>query len=184
MGRMNHINGGFIGLNSMITRSTGKDEPEYLNSIMAFAQASAPTGWTKQTTYNDAMIRITNGTPTSGGSSGVSSILTNRSIYSSVGPFPVTIGPTTVSTAQMATHNHTVAASIINFGTLALAQAAVSVTRATSAISQPFSAPTLASGAPSVAAGAGHTHTGTSAVNISSPHNFAVKYMDVILAKY
>jgi hypothetical protein len=186
MGRINSLNGGWIGLNKITTVSAGGiEEPEYLNAIMAFSQASAPTGWTKETTTDDAIVRIVSGTPTTGGTQPVGTVFAPRNIYPSVGPFPITIGPTTVSTAQMAAHNHTMAPGVVNFGTLTLpGRAAVSVTRGFPGVTAPQAAPTLASGQPSVAAGTGHTHTGSATVNINSPFDFRVKYVDVILAKY
>lgn len=49
---------------------------------MAFQQTTVPTGWTKESsaTYNDAAIRLTTGTVSTGGSSGFTTVMTNRTI--------------------------------------------------------------------------------------------------------
>ena len=62
---------------------------------MLFQQTAAPTGWTKQTTHNDKVLRVVSGTPGSGGSV----------------PFSTFLGRTstdgvTLSTAHMPSHNH------------------------------------------------------------------------------
>src|SRR5262249_16495732 len=49
-------------------------------TIMPFGNATAPTGWTKSTSFDDAALRIVAGTPGSGGSNGFSSMFTNRTI--------------------------------------------------------------------------------------------------------
>ena len=68
---------------------------------MSFQQTSAPTGWTKDTTaaINDSMLRLVTGTASSGGT-------TAFSTWSAV----TATGATTLSTAQMPSHNHTATA--------------------------------------------------------------------------
>lgn len=67
-------------------------------TAMVFFQASAPTGWTKQTTHNDKAIRIVSGT---GGSSGGSSA------FSTVFGKTAT-DATTLTTSTIPAHTHTV----------------------------------------------------------------------------
>jgi hypothetical protein len=179
MGRLNHINGGFIGLNSIITKSTSSGkEPEYVNSIMAFAQASAPTGWTKQTTYNDYTMRVVSGVPSSGGTKSMSSVFTNNNIYNPVS-VPLTVASHTTSVTEMAPHAHPV--TIQPVPPQSLTRGGTTPTTVMFVTLNPTNGSTWN---PSVAAGAGHSHTASGTVSISSPYNFSIKYMDVILAKY
>lgn len=64
-------------------------------TLMLFQQTSAPTGWTKQTTYNDAALRIVSGTAGSGGSNAFSTVMAQT-----------VVGNTTISTATMPSHSH------------------------------------------------------------------------------
>ena len=64
---------------------------------MVFAQAAAPTGWTQDTSSNDAALRVVSG---SGGGTGGSAGFSAPS-HSLSG------GSTTLSTAQMPSHDHT-----------------------------------------------------------------------------
>lgn len=71
-------------------------------TVMLFQQTSAPTGWTKITTHNDKTLRVVSGTAGSGGSTAFTSVFASRSVTG-------TVGNTTLTTAQMPSHNHTVA---------------------------------------------------------------------------
>jgi hypothetical protein len=62
---------------------------------MLFQQSSAPTGWTKDTTFNDAALRVVNGSTSSGGTNGFSTVNAQTAV-----------GNTTLSTAQMPSHDH------------------------------------------------------------------------------
>lgn len=64
---------------------------------LVFNQTSAPTGWTKDTTaeLNDSIMRIVTGTVGSGGSTAFSTFNGQT-----------TVGATTLSTAQMPSHQH------------------------------------------------------------------------------
>ena len=65
---------------------------------LIFPQAAAPTGWTKVTTANDYALRIVSGTGGgTGGSVAFSSAFANGNA-----------GATTLSTAQIPSHNHNV----------------------------------------------------------------------------
>lgn len=65
-----------------------------------FFQAAAPTGWTQCTTYNDYAIRIVN---TAGGGTGGSVNFSTAFVNQSV---TGTVGATTLSLAQIPSHNH------------------------------------------------------------------------------
>ena len=62
---------------------------------MLFQQTAAPTGWTKQTTHNDKVLRVVSGTPGSGGVIAFSTFLGRTS----------TDG-VTLSTAHLPAHSH------------------------------------------------------------------------------
>ena len=70
-------------------------------TAMLFVQTAAPTGWTKSTTHNDKALRVVSGAASSGGSYTFSSTFVNGNA-----------GATTLSTAQMPSHSHT-----LNWGT-------------------------------------------------------------------
>ena len=66
-------------------------------SAMLFAQAAAPTGWTKQTTHNDKTLRVVSGS--GGGSGGVQAFSTVFGRTAS--------DASSLSIAQLAAHSHT-----------------------------------------------------------------------------
>jgi microcystin-dependent protein len=66
---------------------------------MLFVQSSAPTGWTKVTTYNDAALRVVSGTTGSGGATAFSTIF-------AAGGY--TTNAISLSTAQMPSHSHSI----------------------------------------------------------------------------
>jgi hypothetical protein len=53
---------------------------------MFYVQTSAPTGWTKITTFNDYALRLIAGTVSTGGSTAFTSVFTSRTITSSLMP--------------------------------------------------------------------------------------------------
>jgi microcystin-dependent protein len=73
---------------------------------MLFAQSSAPAGWTKDSTYNDYALRVTTGTASSGGSVNFSSIMTTQSLAGSATISGTGLGPTTLKTSNLPTHQH------------------------------------------------------------------------------
>lgn len=180
MARINSLNSGFAGFQS-ITAST-KEEPEYDGVIMAFAQAYAPIGWTKQSTYNDYAIRVVSGTPGSGGSVNHSSVFTTQIPFTPYsGPFPLPVGVTTITTSTMQGHSHS-----MGFGA-----AGGSLKGGSPSTAPYYTGPYSNAGTTgpltsvSTGSGGGHAHTASvTSVTLSSSLNMAVKYMDVILAKY
>ncbi|MBR2611372.1 tail fiber protein, partial [Desulfovibrio sp.] len=72
---------------------------------MPFVQAAAPTGWTKQTTVNDAAIRIVSGT--TGGNTGGSVAFSTAFVAGKAITLSGNVGATTLSLAQVASHTHT-----------------------------------------------------------------------------
>jgi hypothetical protein len=63
---------------------------------MPFNQTAAPTGWTKDTTYNDSIMRIVSGTVSAGGSLAFSTFNGQTAT-----------GAHTLTTAQIPAHTHT-----------------------------------------------------------------------------
>ena len=128
---------------------------------MLFAQTSAPTGWTKDTTnYNEHAIRVVTGTASTGGSVNFTTAFASQGVSG-------TISNTALSTAQLASHAHTQktnsaggpTARQSNQGTLDSGAANTTEVTAT--------------------AGSGSTHTHTFT---GTAINLAVKYLDVITA--
>ena len=115
---------------------------------LAFQQTAAPTGWTKDTAaaLDDSIMRIVTGSASSGGSTAFSTFNGQTSV-----------GATTLSTAQMPSHTHTVGGT----------------TSATSNIGSTFmasSGTSVSSG--STGGGGSHTHSITT----------SIKYYDFIIA--
>ena len=116
---------------------------------MAFQQTSAPTGWTKDTNgaINDSVLRLVTGGVSSGGSTAFSTFNGQTSV-----------GATTLSTAQMPSHNHTAGASVTVSGS----------TKGTNVRN------TSSSGLATSATGGGGSH--------SHSLTTAIKYYDFIIA--
>ena len=74
-------------------------------TAMLFAQTSAPTGWTKQTTHNNKALRVVSGTAGSGGTSAFTSVFGSRTPGGSVS-ISGSVGSTTLDTSQMPSHRH------------------------------------------------------------------------------
>ena len=71
---------------------------------MLFVQAAAPTGWTKQTTVNDATIRVVSGT--SGGKTGGTTAFSTVFVGGKVIKLSGNVGATTLSVSQIPSHTH------------------------------------------------------------------------------
>lgn len=61
-------------------------------TLALFVQTTAPTGWTKDTNYNEHALRVVSGTASNGGSTNFTSVLTSR----------------TLTVAQLPSHSHSV----------------------------------------------------------------------------
>jgi hypothetical protein len=158
-------------------------EPEYTGAKMLFSQASAPTGWTKITTFNDAGIRVTNTTATPGGSGAFSTQLVNKTV-SLTGTMTVNGAATTISGPLLPAHTHdwSVNPSLTLVGSWpprTPGQANYqSVVRGVPAPLQPTQLQ-----AQPITADNSHTHPGTFPISFSTPVNVAVQYLDVIIAQ-
>lgn len=72
-------------------------------TAMLFSQTSAPTGWTKSTAHDNKALRLVSGTAGSGGSAAFTTALGTPTV---TGSLSGSVGSTTLSTAQLASHNH------------------------------------------------------------------------------
>lgn len=84
------------------TASSGNPIPS--GTAMLFQQTSAPTGWTKVTTYNNYAVRIVSGTASTGGSVAFTTAFASQSVTGTNSGGSVSA--TSLSTAQLASHSH------------------------------------------------------------------------------
>jgi hypothetical protein len=78
-------------------------------TVMLFAQTTAPTGWTKNTTTGDnSALRVVTGTASTGGSVGFTTAFASQTPTGSVSVTSIsgTVGNTTLSTPQIPSHSH------------------------------------------------------------------------------
>jgi len=126
-------------------------------TVTVFQQTNAPTGWTKQLTHDNKALRVVTGTVSNGGSLGFTTAFTSRTPAG-------TVGATTLTTAQLPSHNHSIQAT----------------SGANATGSSKFNPPVIGNvGGTSGATGGGdsHTHGFT-----GSSLDFSVAYVDLILA--
>ena len=97
-----------LTFNDATTQTTA---PYYFptGTAMLFQQTAAPTGWTKVTTYNDYAIRIVSGTASTGGTVAFTTAFASKSVSGTNSSGAVSA--TSLSTAQLASHTHSVLAS-------------------------------------------------------------------------
>jgi hypothetical protein len=84
-------------------------------TVMLFAQTSAPTGWTKNTTTgNNNALRVVTGTASTGGSVDFTTAFASQTPSGSVSISSITgsAGATTLTTPQIPSHSH----PTVNFG--------------------------------------------------------------------
>ena len=141
-------------------------------TAMVFAQTSAPTGWTKSTTHNDKALRLVSGTAGSGGSSAFTTAFGTPSVSGSVS-LSGSVGATTLTTAQLASHNHAVPHTYSSN-----ADAPSIFISSTRYYSAPSSAGTSSTGSNS-----SHDHSFSGSGSLSSASAaISVAYVDVIIA--
>jgi microcystin-dependent protein len=73
-------------------------------TAMLFSQTSAPTGWTKSTAHDNKALRLVSSTAGSGGSAAFTTAFGTPTV---TGSLSGTVGGTTLTIAQMPSHNHT-----------------------------------------------------------------------------
>lgn len=186
------------------TQSTAASSEFAAGTKLTFQQTSAPTGWTKSTTYDNYAMRLVSGSVSSGGSVAFTTAFASQtpsgSVSVSVGAGTLaasngslgvnagslSVGATTLDTSQMPSHSHT-----LNY-------LSPGINADGGASSNYGTAGTAVSGA--TGGGGSHTHSisgspslsgsvslsGTPSVTSSSfsgnAINLAVQYLDFILA--
>jgi hypothetical protein len=87
--------------------ANGPTSPIPAGSVILFYQSAAPTGWTQVTTQNDKALRVVSGTGgVASGTTAFSSVFTNQT--PTITTSGLSAGATTLSTAQIPSHTHTV----------------------------------------------------------------------------
>ena len=170
---------------------------------MLFKQSSAPTGWVKDTTDDNAAIRVVSGSVSSGGSNGFSnSFNTAFTISGTTGGSGTlstsasTTGSTTLTVDQIPAHRHFVVADVTS-STGSSLSSSNQVKRGGFQELSSFNEEAYHLGGVSTDAtigrtsetggGSGHTHSipsldvPTHTHSFSDTHNFDVKYVDVIV---
>lgn len=148
------------------TQTTAASSAFPSGTLMLFQQTAAPTGWTKQTTHNDKALRVVSGTASSGGTTGFSSVFANQT--PTITTSGLSVGATTLSTAQMPSHTHVVPA--YGGGTNGTGSAA----KSSLDVYDPFNTG-------SAGGGGSHTHS-LSGSATSSAITLNVAYVDLIIA--
>jgi hypothetical protein len=156
----------FNDATTQTTAATGFDA----GTRMIFAQTSAPTGWTKDTTnYNNYALRVVTGAASTGGSVGFTTAFASQTPAGSISTAGLSAGATTLTTAQMPAHNHTIAST--QGGGDGFANAYNTA--------DPNATVTTAN----TGGGGSHTHSiSGSATFTGTAINLAVQYLDVITA--
>jgi hypothetical protein len=133
---------------------------------MLFAQTSAPTGWTKDTTnYNNYALRVVTGAASTGGSVAFTTAFASQT--PTITTSGLSAGATTLSTSQIPSHTHTTG------------QTATSGGGNGGLAAETGGPPSTVTG--STGGGGSHTHS-ISGSATSSAINLAVQYLDVITA--
>jgi hypothetical protein len=128
-----------------------------------FAQAAAPTGWTKQTTHDDKAIRVVSGTPGFGGSVAFSTVFGRTATDShALSQAELPNYNMSFTNAAFMTDISTVAAQVFN-GSSPTVSVITSISKTYGATVQ---------NVPSGGSGTGHTHS----------IDLRVKYVDVMIA--
>lgn len=139
---------------------------------MLFVTTAAPTGWTKGATHNNKALRLVTGTAGTGGSTAFTSVFASRTIAQANLPNVALSVSASGTTSSDGAHTHNVTAVNNN-------KQAESGSNANVGESNTNTFPTTPNGA--------HTHTitvsgSTSALGSGTAMDFAVQYVDVIMA--
>ena len=144
--------------------------PDFIasGSLMLFFQASSPTSWTKQTVDNDTALRVVSGNVSPGGSIAFSSAFPSASKVPISAPVSVTgsVGNTTLTIAQIPSHDHTGGGENVNPPSFRFPQISTSPSNTGS---------TGGSGA--------HNHPSSGSGTFSSSIDLRVRYVDVIICR-
>ena len=78
-------------------------------TAMLFAQTAAPTGFTKSLTHDNKALRVVTGSASSGGTTAFTAVFANQT--PTITASGLSVGATTLTTAQIPSHTHSVPAS-------------------------------------------------------------------------
>lgn len=157
-----------LTFNDATTMTTAATSPIPAGTVMLFYQSAAPTGWTQVTTQNNKALRVVSGTGgVAGGTTAFSSVFTNQTVTTSVSVSGTT-GATTLSTAQMPSHNHSYTAVLSSGSGNSEAPGALNFGGSSTG---------------NTGGGGSHTHSFSgSGSGTSSAVTLNVQYIDIILA--
>lgn len=153
---------------------------QYLNTglpsgtVMLFVQTAAPTGWTKSATHDNKALRVVSGTAASGGSTAFTSVFASRTPTGTNSGGSV--DSTTLAATQIPGHTH-----VENLQSSVAAMTAAGTKIGGSATGTTDRASTSSTGV-GTGGGLGHTHPLTVPSWTGTALDFAVQYVDVIIA--
>lgn len=172
--------GSFV-LRTELLSSGGNENPNYSGAVMVFQQTSAPTGWVKLTTDNDAILTTTTSTPTTGGLTAFSTIFGSSVSVSATVDFPtLTVDPTTLLSTQLPPHTH-------SYTYRPPSPAGVRTVPTAPPLTLKFQGLIFKGGTESAGLGDSHSHPAPAGASTSTPFitkDLRVKYVDVILASF
>ena len=199
MSRINQTGSlGFVGIGP----SDSSGRTDYYLANMVFAMATAPVGWVQQTTYDDYALRIVSGTPTINTTNrSFSSVYTPVSatgsipspVSSNITPSlaPITIGPTTLTYAQLPVHTHKIAqtAGSPSYVLIPVSSPPGGVLVGTAHQLVPASGLSVANPPSIPSSTTGHTHgSSTTVATLGSftgnATSLSIQYIDNIIAQY
>jgi hypothetical protein len=152
------------------TAYTGATSPFPAGTAMIFKQTAAPTGWTKVLTDDNSGLRVVTGTASTGGTVGFTTAFASQAVSGTNSLGAVTA--TTLSTAQLASHGHSIDGSFLR----------PSDSGYIPGDSGPYNGNPQGASANANGSGASHTHSFTQPTFTGTAINLAVKYVDVIVA--
>jgi len=164
--------GNFLRSNGTTWESAAPPGAEFSSGTrMTFNQTNAPTGWTKDTSTDNAAFRLVNGVVGSGGSVDFTTAFVSQTPTITINSVSGSAGATTLSTPQIPSHSHTTDI------TLAAGSGDAAVAGGTSFVQT--------SGTGNTGGGGSHTHpfSFSSGSASSTVINLAVKYVDLIIAQ-
>ena len=141
-------------------------------TVLLFAQTSAPTGWTKNTSAgNNHALRVVTGTAGSGGSVDFTTAFASQAVTGSVS-VSGSAGATTLTTPQIPSHTHSANIFPSAFGSIRFGRGAA------------YEAPAGTVDTNATGGGGSHSHPLTISSSSFSGNaiNMAVRYIDVIRA--
>jgi len=151
-------------------------------TITIFNQTSAPTGWTKLTTTNDAAFRVVSGAISSGGSVNFSTVH-QTNIWQGTAGTDAATGAFAISATEMGTHTHPYRHTTNSPLTPATPYRTATPGGAPLRITPNNTGSTLTTSADPASGGQSHLHPFPVSLSLSgSSFDFSVKYVDVILA--